>query len=546
MKEKKCLECGRMFTPRCGTQRYCDGPHLTRCKCCDRIFYYTCSPKEKPNYCSKQCINEGKKLTVRNKYGVDNVSQLPETKDKISKANSSSEVTEKRKATCIANWGVDNVAKASEIRKKMSEVMKTDAYLRSREQTCIEKYGYSSPMLNQAVKDKREATCIEKYGMKGHPWNEDIFSKILTDSSKASAYMRFKEDPREFIISTYRGNPPSITDLMNDVGSSNTPIYDILIANNCSDLILHTYSNMEDEVTRFIENLLPGIVIERNNRTIIAPLEIDIYLPEYKIGFECNPAATHNSSIPDPWGSMPKHYKYHQDKSFAAQSVGVFLFHIFGYEWINKQDIVKSMIANLLHCNQVKMNARDCYVCELSDTECKDFLARNHRQGPTTSKIRLGLKKKTDDTLVSVMTFSKLRNTMGKTAACSDNEWELARFCSLLGHNIRGSASKLFSYFLKHFTPECVISFSDVAHTKGTLYNHLGFSKCAVTPPSYVWSDIYDNKYYHRVSCQKQYLKKLLHDDSIDTDNQTEREIMEAHKFVRIYDSGVIRWEYKC
>ena len=75
MKDKKCLECGRIFTPRCGTQKYCNGPHQTECKYCGRIFDYTCSPKEKPNYCSKDCITEGKKITVKERYGVDNVNK---------------------------------------------------------------------------------------------------------------------------------------------------------------------------------------------------------------------------------------------------------------------------------------------------------------------------------------------------------------------------------------------------------------------------------------------------------------------------------------
>lgn len=89
-----------------------------------------------------------------------------------------------------------------------------------------------------------------------------------------------------------------------------------------------------------------------------------------------------------------------------------------------------------------------------------------------------------------------------------------------------------------------VISFSDVAHTRGHLYETLGFEKMYTTSPSYVWVTEDDKKYYHRVSCQKQYLRKLFNDDTIDIENQTEKQIMEAHKFARVFDAGVVKWSY--
>ena len=45
------------------------------------------------------------------------------------------------------------------------------------------------------------------------------------------------------------------------------------------------------------------------------------------------------------------------------------------------------------------------------------------------------------------------------------------------------------------------------------------------------------------MNAQKQNIKKFLHDDSIDL-SKSEREIMESHGFVRIFDSGVDVWEW--
>lgn len=543
LKEKKCAECGKVFQPKSGTQRYCPGPHVTICEFCGKSFQYSCSPKEKPRYCSQQCINDGKRRTVQSKYGVENVSQLDTVRKKISDANSSDAVQAKRRQTSLLNWGVDNPAKNKVVKAKMSEVMSSEEYLDNRRQTCLERYGAESPMQNDDVKAKQHQTNIDRYGMAGHPHTREDFMKMMVDSSKVDEYLSFREDPATYIDSHY-AEPPTISMLEEDLGVTDTPIYNILISHNCSDMISHSHSNMEEEVVQYLKSILPPTTILRNDRTVIKPQELDIYLPDYRIGIECNPASTHNSSKSDPWGAPPKSYKYHQTKSLLAQKNGVFLFHIFGYEWVNRRDIIQSMLMNLFHENVYRIGARETEVKVLSTSTCKKFLEENHRQGYTAFNLGLGLVVKGTDRIVSVMTFSHTRPTMGRRDSDDEGSWELSRFCSASGTNVCGGASKLFKYFLKTVNPSKVISFSDIAHTRGGLYETLGFTQVSVSSPSYVWSDIYDAKYFHRVSCQKRHLRKLFNDDTIDIDHMTEREIMESRGFVRVYDCGVIRWEY--
>ena len=543
LKEKKCAECGKVFQPKSGTQRYCTGPHVAVCEFCGKPFQYSCSPKEKPRYCSQPCINDGKRRTVQAKYGVENVSQLDTVRKKISDANSSAEVQAKRRQTSLLNWGVDNPAKNDFVKAKMSEVMSSEEYLEKRRKTCIERYGVESPMQNDDVKAKQHQTNIDRYGMVGHPHTREDFMKMMVDPSKVDDYLSFRSDPASYITLHY-SEPPSISQLKVTLGVTDTSIYDVLTAYNCSDMISHSHSNMEDEVVQYLKSILPTTTIVRNDRTVIRPQEIDIYLPEYNIGIECNPASTHNSSKSDPWGAPPKSYKYHQTKSLLAQENGVFLFHIFGYEWINRRDIIQSMLMNLFHENVYSIGARETEVKVLSTSTCKKFLEENHRQGYTAFNLGLGLVVKGTDRIVSVMTFSHTRPTMGRRDGDAEGSWELSRFCSASGTNVCGGASKLFKYFLRTVNPSKVISFSDIAHTRGGLYETLGFTQVSVSSPSYVWSDIYDAKYFHRVSCQKRHLRKLFNDDTIDIDHMTEREIMESRGFVRVYDCGVIRWEY--
>lgn len=121
--------------------------------------------------------------------------------------------------------------------------------------------------------------------------------------------------------------------------------------------------------------------------------------------------------------------------------------------------------------------------------------------------------------------------------------WELSRFCSKLNHTVVGGASKLLSFFKDNYHPTKIRSFSDQAHTKGKLYETLGFTKIRTSDANYVWVNIYDDKAYHRINAQKKNIKQFLHDDSIDLNN-TEKQIMIEHGFVQVFDSGTITWEW--
>lgn len=544
---QKCILCGKEFEAPNGFIKRCSDQHYSTCKVCGKQFPINCQPNQIPQTCSKECQNiltvRKRDATVKQRYGVDNVNQLQDVRNKLSKANRSDDVVLKRKATSLRNWGVDNPAKSEQVKSKLHTIMSSPEYLSSRAETCIDRYGYDSPMKCAEVKQARAKSIVDKYGVAGVPWSVDRYSEKNVDPDKVDNYLKFKFDPATY-ISEHFSVPPSIGTLKSELGVTDTPIYDVLLANNCINLLQHTHSSMEDQVVTFLRTVIPSAKIVRRDRTILSGQEIDIYLPEYSLGIECNPAATHNSSKPDPWGGCPKSYKYHQNKSILAQSKDVFLFHIFGYEWVNRRTIIESMLRNLVGQGERKINGRDTYVCELSGTECSKFLNDNHRQGNTNSKVRLGLRHKDTDELVSVMTFGHLRQSMGRKSTDDSTVWELSRFCSTLNTNVRGGAAKLLKAFVNKYDPSKIVSFSDVAHTTGKLYQKLGFHAVSTSAPSYVWTNMYDTLYYNRVSCQKRNLRNLLNDDGLDVDSQTEAEIMEAHDFVRLYDCGVVRWEY--
>lgn len=201
------------------------------------------------------------------------------------------------------------------------------------------------------------------------------------------------------------------------------------------------------------------------------------------------------------------------------------------------------MIRNILGKCENRYYGRQLHVEEISFYECKSFLNMNHRQGFVNSKIKLGLKT-SDGRLVSVMTFDRTRHTIGSKNSDTKDTYELTRFCNLLNTSVVGGASKLFKYFLRNYKYDKIISFSDRAHTRGTLYEILGFKQVNISDPNYVWVNYKDDTYYNRVTCQKHNLQKLFDEPNLDIENQTEKQIMMTHEYVQVFDSGTIRWEY--
>lgn len=81
------------------------------------------------------------------------------------------------------------------------------------------------------------------------------------------------------------------------------------------------------------------IKFELNNRKIISPLEIDIWVPKYNLGFEVDPTSTHYTT------SLKKHRRdvrsnYHQNKSLACFEKGIRLVHVFDWDEITESQIL--------------------------------------------------------------------------------------------------------------------------------------------------------------------------------------------------------------
>ena len=282
----------------------------------------------------------------------------------------------------------------------------------------------------------------------------------------------------------------------------------------------------EDEIVKYIESL--GIKVEVKNRTILdGGKEIDILIPDYNIGIEFDGLKWHSDEF--------KEDNYHLNKTLECEKKGIRLIHVFEDEWIYKQDIVKSIISNILGKTNKRVYARTCKIKEVSKGDKKEFLNNNHLQGDVNSEINLGLFY--NDELVSVMTFGKPRINLGNKIV-NENEWELVRFCNKLNTNVIGGASKLLKYFVDNYNPLKIISYADRRWSQGNMYEKIGFIKDHNSQPNYYYIEGINRK--NRFKYRKSELVKEGFDK-----HKSEREIMKERGINRIYDCGTIVYVWK-
>lgn len=580
---KICAYCGKSFDTTSSRRRYCTDVHYGPCPICGKPSKIsdmnspvpTCSTKCKQAKIAATCIDKYgcsnalnsehskmlAKSTCMEKYGVAHYSKTAEYKEKyketslekygVDHPNKSPEILSKIQSTNIERYGgiaatCDSAVVAKSMQTQLDKyggVGLASPILRAKaEQTSLEKYGFNSPTKSEEVKEKQKQTMLNRYGVDNYNKSYLSLMNHIKHADKIDAYMKFKEDPETFIESNF-DHTPSCKELEELIGVTDTTIYSFLIEKGLRSLITFHSSTMEIQIYSLLLQYLPENEVIRNCRSVISPYELDFYLPKYGLAIECNPTATHNSSFEDPWGSRKVSPSYHKMKSTRCKEQSVFLFHVFGYEWATRREVITSMIVNLLNRSSARIFARNTEVKLVSYKDGVEFLNRNHRQRSTNFSIGLGLYTNSNE-LVSLMTFNKTRFAAGKEATDTEFSYELSRFCNKLNCNVIGGASKLFSYFIKNFEFDKIISFSDIAHTRGKLYETLGFKCVRESEPSYVWVNMLDDSYLTRFSCRKSNIQRTLNDFDIDIHNHTEREIMESHGYGIVFDSGTLRWEY--
>ena len=390
----------------------------------------------------------------------------------------------------------------------------------------IEKILKSDPLYYKKRNKKRECTCLKLYGVSSNLLLDTPklnSKKTILEKSYNNYIVNNKYDEPLFSLEEYCNRKNFLEPLHFRCRKCNrefVAIHDNGFHKRCPYCYpTHGTSDEEQEVFSFLNSLLAETSIVKNKKTIIPPLELDIYIESRKLAIEFDGLywhSTENKNKPS----------YHLLKTNKCEEKEIQLIHIFENEWVYKKDIVKSRLKNLLGIYDSIIFARKCEVKEVEAKTSNAFQDKNHLQGHVNSKVNLGLYYQND--LIALMTF-------GKPRFDKKHDWELLRFCNKLGYHIPGAASKLLKHFERSWHPKSIISYADRRWSRGKLYEALGFKLDHASGPNYWYFNKQSLELYSRVKFQKHKLKNLLVNFD---EKKTEVENMNANGFRRIFDCG--------
>ena len=497
------------------------------CGFIEKISYYKWNRSMKSSvkkYSCKSC--KGKKIKESNllRYGVTSVAKLKSSKDKAKKTNiekygvefhtQSELVKNKIKESNLNTFGVENPMQLDVIKDKqrktlfnlygVSNISKLEQIKDRKKETSLTNFGVNHPLKSEKVKSKIRLTNFSKYG-NIYFTKTEVYRKENYDIANDEFYLNYIDDGVSLFKCDYKMNHSF--EITKDIYSKRK-LYNIGLCTVCNP-IGENRSVKEKELLNFISSIYLDKII---NNYRDGKMEIDVYLPNLKIGFEFNGLYWHSDIYKDN--------SFHLKKTTYFKEMGIRIIHIWEDDWDFKKDIIKSQIRNWLGLTENKIFARRCEVKEIENKDVKDFLNRNHILGNSNSLIKIGLFH--GNHLVSLMTFDKFEGRK----KMKEGEWNLSRFCNVLNTNVTGGASKLFKYFILKYKPSRVVSYADKDWSDGELYYNLGFKLTNINTPDYKY--IIDNKRIHKSRFRKS------------KTNITESKL----EIPRIWDCGKLKFEF--
>lgn len=256
---------------------------------------------------TKEQRAELRKKTLQQKYGVTNISQLKEIKDKkkqttlknygVENPAQSSEIKNKMKETCLEKYDVESTNslpdKKEKIKKTIQEKYGVDNIMQvfdvqeKQKQTCIEKYGVDNAIKNKEIKDKKEQTCLDKYG-KENLFGTEYFKKKSEETclKKYKVTNIMKTEKMKQYFKTIK--PQIIAKIKEKQDETLKKILQTKRQNHS-----FTKSQPEDKVFEQLIKLFPNT--QRQYNCELYPFACDFYIPELDLYIEYNGTWTHGA-----------------------------------------------------------------------------------------------------------------------------------------------------------------------------------------------------------------------------------------------------------
>ncbi len=483
------------------------------CNHCNTIMEFPSSKNRIP-YCSIKCANNNvNKINTTKKAYINGKEKREATNLKKYGATTpfnSKLVQDKIKQSIKEKYGVDNISQHKDVKNKIKQSLK-------------DKYGVDN--ISQ-IKGIRAKAALTKLINVGHDiqGNVNTLAEVKMLYAKSLGIDCTVEEIKNIPIGNYN-NPKSkkmiemllgkIKPDVSTVYENYTHVYPVM---HMLKLPIKNMSLKQNELYQWVYKHFKDAKI--NDRKTIAPKELDIFIPSKNFAIEYNGVYWHDSFRGD--------FKQHLNKTKLCEDKNITLFHIFDYEYMERPELIKSMIKSKIGLNE-KIYARKCIIKEIETKDEVTFFNQNHLSKYATSKICYGLYYNED--LIMCASFSKSRFD-------KKYEWELIRLASKININVIGGMSKLIKHFEKENNPNSLMSYVDRRLSNGTSYIKNGFTFIGYTKPNYWYIDKKTNIVYSRHMFRKSKLKYFTNFD----ENKTEYDIMyENGKYYMIHDSGNIK-----
>lgn len=340
-----CPECGK----RCYFKNFIEG----YCKYCShkcshnsiKVKEQTIQTNRKNNGCDypmqSAAVKEKSKQTCMRKYGVHHT-------------GAAKECIEKRQHTCEEKYQ----SKTPFGNKKIQEKIK---------QTNLKTRGVENPSQDKKVQEKIEATMLKKHGVRRYGKLESGKQKMIERSTetKRKKTLEKNKDILEifddcFIVkcaipNCKCGGQYRISKYMYFLRKRNKQECCVY-----ANPISKHYSYEEKDLLKYISEIYNGNILE-NNKKVLDGQEIDIYLPDLKIGFEFNGDYWHmnpkfhkkDEILEQSGASAEEIWKFDKYKIDLAKNKGVDLYIIWEDDWLNNNEFTKQYIKELIHAKMV-------------------------------------------------------------------------------------------------------------------------------------------------------------------------------------------------
>lgn len=261
--------------------------------------------------------------TVQQKYGVSNISRLPEVK-------------QSKKETALEHYGVAFPTQSEEVKNKTK-------------QTNLLKYGSVAPSGNSEVLNKMQETCLQRYGVINPSSVEEFQNKRKTTNLAkfgVECNLSLKEQQekiKETCIKKY-----------------GVPYY--CMSKNCCGVSHGSYSRANDLMAQKLKE--KGIAFEREYC-------LNNYIYDFKIDnilLEINPTYTHSIDIAYHNKKEKMSFDYHYNKTTNALNCGFLCIHIF--DWTNIEEIFDNIINNRYSSYTIQKKEIETYFVNIKTKEC--------------------------------------------------------------------------------------------------------------------------------------------------------------------------------